>query len=71
MRSLGSPGAEDMETKPYMNQKEAAQYIGVSVNTFKEHVRDHLKQKEIGKQVFFIKDDIDNFMQLDLYCVSR
>ena len=52
---------------PYMNQKQAADYIGINVKTFRKHVQKKLKFKEIGNQIIFTKTDIDDFMTLDSY----
>ena len=51
--------------KTYLNQKEAAEYIGVAVNTFKAHVRPFVKQKPVGNIILFSRQDIDEFISLD------
>lgn len=55
----------------YLNQKQAAQYIGIAINTFKLHVRPFLKKRKLGRKVLFSKDDIDSFMSFDAYDIKR
>jgi hypothetical protein len=44
-----------------MNQTTAAQYINVSISTFKTHYRPYLKEYEDGGVVYFLKTDIERF----------
>lgn len=55
----------------YMNQEQAAAYIGVSVNTFKANIRPSLKEKQIGRKVMFSQSDIDTYMTMDAWDVKR
>lgn len=58
-------------SQKYITQKEAALYIGVSVNTFKANIRPSLKEKQIGRKVMFSQSDIDTYMTMDAWDVKR
>lgn len=53
---------EDMRVKPYMNKKEAANYIGVSFNTLQKFIHEGLPVVIIGGIQMIRKEDIDGFM---------
>jgi len=48
-----------------MNQTTAAKYLNVSVSTFKRLYLPHLRKKEEGGVIYFLKNDIEK------YCRSR
>ncbi|MCM3741011.1 helix-turn-helix domain-containing protein [Oceanobacillus luteolus] len=52
----------DSDYKPYMNKKEAAQYIGVSFNTFQKLEKMGLPIIEIDGIRLVRKQDIDDFL---------
>lgn len=58
-------------SQKYITQKEAALYIGVSINTFKANIRPSLKEKQIGRKVMFSQEDIDSFMTMDAWEIKR
>jgi excisionase family DNA binding protein len=54
----------------YLNQTEAAEYVGVSLNTFKNRIRPYLKQKRLPTEksqgtILFTKEEIDKFLEDD------
>jgi tRNA-binding EMAP/Myf-like protein len=54
----------------YMNQAEAAEYVGVSLNTFKSRIRPFIKQKRLSTEksqgmILFTKEEIDQFLEDD------
>lgn len=49
--------------KPYMNKKEAAEYIGVSFNTFRKFERMGLPIIEVDGILLVKKEDIDEFLE--------
>lgn len=49
--------------KPYMNKKEAAEYIGVSFNTFRKFERMGLPIIEVDGTLLVKKEDIDVFLE--------
>lgn len=53
----------DSDIKPYMNKKEAAQYIGVSFNTFQKLEKMGLPIIEIDGIRLVRKQDIDDFLE--------
>lgn len=49
--------------KPYMNKKEAAQYIGISFNTFQRLERMGLPVIDVDGIKLVKKEDIDSFLE--------
>lgn len=49
--------------RPYMNKKEAAQYIGISINTFQKLVKMGLPIIEVDGTKIVSKKDIDDFLE--------
>lgn len=50
--------------KPYMNKKEAAEYIGISYNTLKKFEGEGLPVVVVDKIQLIQKNDIDKFLQI-------
>lgn len=50
------------QVKPYMNKKEAANYIGVSFNTLQKFIHEGLPVVIIGGIQMIRKEDVDAFM---------
>lgn len=65
-KELALKVVEDVESgyniKPYMNKKEAAEYIGVSFNTLKKFEREGLPVIEVDGVMLIKKSDIDEFL---------
>jgi len=47
----------------YMKQKEAAKFLGMSVNTFKDRVRPYVQHKQVGRCLFFSVKELRRFME--------
>lgn|GEM_PF-1114967 len=48
---------------PYLNKKQAAEYLGISFNTLKKFIDDGLPVVEVSKVQMIRKIDIDAFME--------
>lgn len=49
--------------KPYMNKKEAAQYIGVSFNTLQKFIDNGMPVIKVDSVMLLSKKDIDEFLE--------
>lgn len=45
-----------------LNQAEAAEALGISVPTFRDHVRPHIRRVDIGKRMLFPVSDIQAWL---------
>ncbi|MCQ6276412.1 helix-turn-helix domain-containing protein [Bacillus sp. V3B] len=54
---------EGSTLKPYMNKKEAAQYIGVSFNTLQKFIENGLPMIEVENVKLLSKKDIDEYLE--------
>ena len=53
-----------MEFYPYqMNQTLAAKYCNVSISEFKKEYRPHVKQREKGGFIYFLKKDLEKHIR--------
>lgn len=56
-----------MEFYPYqMNQTLAAKYCGVSIVLFKKEYRPHIRKREKGGFIYFLKKDLEKYLR-DLF----
>lgn len=46
-----------------LNQAEAAEALGISVNTFKRRVRPHVRRVDIGGRMLFPVADLEKWLQ--------
>lgn len=49
--------------KVALNQAEAAEALGISVNTFKEHVRPYVKRIDIGTRMLFPVSELQRWAE--------
>jgi CheY-like chemotaxis protein len=50
--------AEKQEVQQVMTQAEAAKFLGVSVNSFKKHIRPKLKHRKVNRKLLFSREEV-------------
>lgn len=53
--------AVDLGSRGLLNRKDAARYLGVSVDHFDDHVRPNVKERRVGSKPMFTPAELDRF----------
>jgi excisionase family DNA binding protein len=58
LESKIAPGSMTQEPQQVMTQAEAAKFLGVSVNSFKKHIRHKLKYRKVNRKLLFSREEV-------------